>query len=92
MGTMTDEDVNKIFLERHSRLLMRGKPVTYDNSKNPFKIVAQSLQFKSMHILDDQEFDFEDDTETTRGTLVLPKKDCDEFVLDQKQLSSSLNQ
>jgi hypothetical protein len=38
MGTMTDEDVNKIFLERHSRLLMRGKPVTYDNSKNPFKI------------------------------------------------------
>jgi hypothetical protein len=40
MGTMTDEDVNKIFLERHSRLLMRGKPVTYDNSKNPFKIVA----------------------------------------------------
>jgi hypothetical protein len=50
MGTMTDEDVNKIFAERHSRLMIRGKPLSYDNSKNPFKLVSQSLLLKSIPI------------------------------------------
>jgi hypothetical protein len=52
MGTMTDEEVHKIFSQRHSRLITRLKPQPVDN-KNPFKLVTQSLQFKSKHILDE---------------------------------------